>query len=404
MAQHLFEGAVDSSLAVAQGLSNYWAGAIARGATPLDVAEDTVRWMEATLDRNEPDWSSPNEVVVETPFAALRDFSRGSRKQVVPTLVLPPQAGHHSSIIDYSRDQSQIDTIRGAGLERVYGMEWIGATRATRHTMIEDYIAFLDQSLDHIGEPVNLIGDCQGGWLAAIYAALRPENINTLTLAGSPIDFHVGDGPIFEWVKLLCSTGDMSFYENMVAAGGGVMPGDNILAGFIVIKPDNEVVKQVQLLTELDNPKHLERHRAFEDWFKFTQDLPGDLYLWIVRELFRDNKLIEGKLEVGGERVDLKRIKVPLYLLAGGTDHITPPPQVFASEDAVSTPKRDIVKRTTSGGHLGLFMGREALREHWPPILASMLERSRKNASKPKAEREARGRTPANGGPAIPAP
>ncbi|MEA2449427.1 MAG: hypothetical protein QOG63_1359 [Thermoleophilaceae bacterium] len=405
MAQHLFEGAVDSSLAIVEGMTSYWAGALARGASPLDMAEDAVGWWEATLDRSEPTWSSPNEVVVARPFAALRDFSQGSRRRVVPTLVLPPQAGHHSSIIDFSRDQSQIDTIRGAGLERVYGMEWIGATRATRHTTIEDYIAFLDEALDHIGEPVNLIGDCQGGWLAAIYAALRPEQINTLTLAGSPIDFHAGDGPIFEWVKLLCSTGDMSLYEAMVAAGGGVMPGDNVLAGFIVIKPDNEVVKQLQLLTELGNEKHLERHRAFEDWFKFTQDLPGDFYLWIVRELFRDNKLITGELEVGGEFVDLGRIDVPLYLLAGGTDHITPPPQVFAARDAVSTPASKVVERTTSGGHLGLFMGREALREHWPPILADVLRQSRKRApSKPKAERAARRRTPGGGGPAIPAP
>jgi poly(3-hydroxybutyrate) depolymerase len=35
---------------------------------------------------------------------------------------------------------------------------------------------------------VNLIGDCQGGWLATVYAALRPEPINTLTIAGAPID------------------------------------------------------------------------------------------------------------------------------------------------------------------------------------------------------------------------
>jgi polyhydroxyalkanoate depolymerase len=404
MTQHLIDGAVDTSLAVARGASDYWLGALKRGATPLDVMEDAVAWWEATLDRSEPTWSSRNEVVLERPFAALRDFSRGSRKQVVPTLVLPPQAGHHSSIIDYSADQSQIATIRAAGLERVYGMEWVGATRGTRHTMIEDYIEFLDAALDHIGEPVNLIGDCQGGWLAAIYAALRPELVNTLTLAGSPIDFHAGEGPIHEWVKLLCSTGDMSFYEAMVAAGGGVMPGDNILSGFIVIRPDNEAMKHLELLSHLDDPKHLERHRDFEDWFKFTQDLPGDFYLWIVRELFRDNKLIAGELEVAGERVDLGRLRMPLNLLAGATDHITPPPQVFAARDAVSTPKGDITMRTTSGGHLGLFMGREALREHWPPILASVLERSRPNASRAKAERGARRRTPTRGRRTIPAP
>ncbi|MEA2427036.1 MAG: hypothetical protein QOF37_664, partial [Thermoleophilaceae bacterium] len=62
--------------------------------------------------------------------------------------------------------------------------------------------------------------------------------------------------------------------------------------------------------------------------------------------------------------------------------------------DYVSTPARSVVERTTTGGHLGLFMGREALREHWPPILASVLEHSRRRASRPRAERAARARTP----------
>jgi poly(3-hydroxyalkanoate) synthetase len=70
--------------------------------------------------------------------------------------------------------------------------------------------------------------------------------------------------------------------------------------------------------------------------------------------------------------VDLRRISCPLNLLAGETDHITPPPQVFALAGAVSTPPKHITQRTTSGGHLGLFMGREALREHWPPIVADV--------------------------------
>jgi poly(3-hydroxyalkanoate) synthetase len=224
--------------------------------------------------------------------------------------------------------------------------------------------------------------------LAAIYAALRPENVNTLTVAGAPIDFHAGDGPIREWVAALCALGGMSSYEGLVASGGGVLPGKYLLDGFIVIKPENEVTKQLDLLVHLDDAKHRERYRDFEDWFKFTQDLPGAFYLWIVRELFRDNKLIAGELVVGGSRVDLGPISVPLFLLAGETDHITPPPQVFAMKSYVSS--TEVVSRTTSGGHLGLFMGREALRDHWPPILAGVLEHSRVRASRPRASRSPR--------------
>ena len=118
------------------------------------------------------------------------------------------------------------------------------------------------------------------------------------------------------------------------------------------------------------------RYRLFEDWFKHTQDIPGEFYLWIVRHLFRDNALIRGSLRVRGRHVDLSRLDMPLNLLAGSTDHITPPDQVFAVADYASTPEDQVLRHVSTGGHLGLFMGREALREHWPALLAHTLSHS----------------------------
>jgi poly(3-hydroxybutyrate) depolymerase len=68
---------------------------------------------------------------------------------------------------------------------------------------------------------------------------------------------------------------------------------------------------------------------------------------------------------------------MPLNLMAGATDHITPPAQVFALADHVATPRESITRQLSSGGHLGLFMGHEALREHWPRMLAEVFRHSR---------------------------
>ena len=76
---------------------------------------------------------------------------------------------------------------------------------------------------------------------------------------------------------------------------------------------------------------------------------------------------------------------------------------MFAAADHVSTPAADIEKHTNSGGHLGLFMGSEALREHWPPILAAVYKRSRRNADAAAAKSRARNQTQRKR-PAIPAP
>jgi len=60
----------------------------------------------------------------------------------------------------------------------------------------------------------------------------------------------------------------------------------------------------------------------------------------------------------------------------GQTDHITPPDQVFALEDYAGS--TSATRRTSSGGHLGLFMSREALHEQWPPLLREIASLSQR--------------------------
>ena len=372
-----FTDALTAFGAAVGGVADFWAGALRRRATPMQLLSDYARWCQLVADRRRPGWSSPHEIVFEAAVARLRDFTpAGSRAAVVPTLVLPPQAGHDSCIVDYSPQQSQMGAILEAGLTRAFSLDWIGATHETKDAGIDDYLEVIARAVEHLGGKVNLIGDCQGGWLATIYAALHPEQINTLTIAGAPIDFHCGEPVIHAAVQSLAPSGDLAFYRGLVAAGGGMLSGDSMLSGFIAIQPDNEISRQLALLAHVNDAAHVERYREFEDWFKHTQAIPGAFYLWIVEHLFRDNELIAGTLELGGERVDLGAITCPLYLLAGATDHITPPPQVFALADYAGTPASDVLRDTTSGGHLGLFMGHEALAEHWPPLLAAVRERS----------------------------
>ncbi len=334
------------------------------------------RWYELVSARRRPTWSTPNEIVFEAPLARLRDFSTDPGSSVVPVLVLAPQAGHDSCIVDYSPQQSQMRTILDAGLPRALSLDWIGATQATADAGVEDYLDVIDRAVDHAGGNVNLIGDCQGGWLATIYAALSPERVNTLTIAGAPIDFHAGEPVIHEVLKQFAPGGDLSFYKALVQQGGGVLKGEHMVTGFVMIRPIDELKRQLALLRNLDDSAHVQRYAEFENWFKHTQDIPGRFYLWIIQHLFRDNELVSRSLRVRDRIVDLRAINMPLNLMAGATDHITPPDQVFALAHEVSTPSELISHEITGGGHLGLFMGHEALRDHWPVVLGAVRQQS----------------------------
>jgi poly(3-hydroxybutyrate) depolymerase len=51
-------------------------------------------------------------------------------------------------------------------------------------------------------------------------------------------------------------------------------------------------------------------------------NIPGDFYLRIVRHLFRDNGLVAGMLRIGEHLIDLRKLSMPLNLLAGAKDHV----------------------------------------------------------------------------------
>jgi poly(3-hydroxybutyrate) depolymerase len=391
----LVDAGIDSGFGIANALvthgTHYWTRLLQRRATGLEVATDWWRWQSTMLARRRPTWASPHRIVREWPLARLRDFSPTEPDDVVtpagaaaavpdsavPVLVLPPQAGHDSCIVDYAPGQSQVATALRAGCRQVFSMDWVGATAATKDCGIDDYLTLLREAVTDLGGRVHLVGDCQGGWLAVIYAAVHPETVASLTIAGAPVDYHSGEPLIHDWLQVVSPGGDMSFYRAAVAANGGVLPGDFLLTGFKMIQPEAEVERRLGLLAHLDEPAYVARFEQFDTWFEHTQPIPGAFYLWIVEHLFMNNELVHGDLVVGApdggtQRVDLGRIDCPLFLLAGSGDHITPPAQVFALADFASTPADQVTRLTTGGGHLGLFMGHDALDNYWSVVFGEL--------------------------------
>ena len=73
-------------------------------------------------------------------------------------------------------------------------------------------------------------------------------------------------------------------------------------------------------------------------------------------------------MTIDARPVSLGAIRCPVALLGGAKDHITPPEQVFALADHVGADPADVTTRLVRGGHLGLFMGHDALATAWRPL------------------------------------
>ena len=106
----------------------------------------------------------------------------------------------------------------------------------------------------------------------------------------------------------------------------------------------------------------------FQQWFSETVNLPGIFYLQVVKWLFKENQIAEGRFIALGQRVDLMSIRAPIFLLAAGNDEIVPAGQLFAAARLVGTPAEHLVKMTEPCGHLSLFLGAVVLDEAWRNI------------------------------------
>jgi poly(3-hydroxybutyrate) depolymerase len=337
---------------------------------------DTALWAHETTNRKPPTWHSRNEVVLASPFALLRDFSAGD-DDVVPTLVFPPLAGHASCIID-KKGQSQIQLCLNTGLTRLYSFDWLSCTKAAKDTTEADRLDFITRAADLIAGPegkVNIVGNCQGGWEAALWAAMHPERVNTLIVAGAPIDTSAGNGPAQKLMPILIPRGNMALYTAMVTAYGGIVPGINLVMGFIAMHPITHVAEHLKVYAHVHDRDYLDHFSDFYDWYLHPVNLPGGLYLWAVEHLFVRNELFTGELEVAGDTVSLRSITCPVFLLGGEEDDITPWQQVHNMRHAVGSSQ--VRWYLAPGGHIGLFIGRQAQAEYWTPILAQVHRLSR---------------------------
>jgi len=309
----------------------------------------------------EPAWTTPNGVLLELDTMRLRDF--GGRGD--PVLVDAPYAGHSSTIADYGKGQSLVATLLAARAGRVLATDWKPATAPMRDFDIDRYLAEINVAVDELDGCVHLVGLCQGGWMSAMYAARFPQKVKSLVLAGAPIDTDAGDGPI----KQMAHSLPMSFYEELVQAGGGRMLGKFMLAGWKSMHPEQQYVdKYLDLYRHIEDKCYVKRTEQFERWYENPIDLPGRYYLQAIQLLFKENRLARGEFVALGRSLDLKAIRVPLYLLAGAGDDITTPEQVFNAAALVGTPAGAIVQKLVPGGHIGLFMGARTLAEAWPEI------------------------------------
>jgi poly(3-hydroxyalkanoate) synthetase len=320
----------------------------------------------------EPTWATPHAVALELETVRLREFTTDAKCPA--TLLCAPFALHGAAIADFAPHHSLVAALRRAGLQRLFVTDWRSANQQMQFLGIDDYLADLNVLVDEIGPPIDLVGLCQGGWMALIYAARFPTKVRKLVLAGAPVDTAAAPSAL----SALADSSPAAIFHELVRLGDGVVPSRKILKFWGPESVSEDDVRHLlQTPVSISSATFSQLQKLFYNWYCWTLDLPGTFFLQVVEKLYKHNELAAGSFVALGQRIDLKIVKAPIFLLAARDDELVAPLQLFAVERLVGTPTQDIRKMVAPCRHVSLFLGRHTLEHVWPVIARWMVAPSK---------------------------
>jgi polyhydroxyalkanoate synthase len=154
----------------------------------------------------------------------------------------------------------------------------------------------------------------------------------------------------------------------------GNIPGDIMNIGFLLLNPARLMIdKYLGFIENMANKNFVENFVRMEKWIFDSPDVPGETFRQFVRDCYQKNLLIQSKMEVGGKRVDLKKITMPLLNYYGKYDHLVPPEACeLLTSNVGSKDTEDICLDT---GHIGIYVSSKCQKEFAPRIVRWLKER-----------------------------
>ncbi len=315
--------------------------------------------------------TTPKTLVWHSDKVKLYHYDRETpAKCKVPVLVSFAIMNRHD-VLDLQPDRSLMKKLLEEGLD-IYIMDWGYPTRQDRYLTMEDYIlGYMNDAVDFIRnahglEKIHKMGICQAGTFSTIYASIFPEKLASLTTYVAPFDFSTNACMLYKWTKYI----DV---DAMVDSHGTV-PADLLNMAFGMLKPSMDVSKYLGVMDSLDDKDKLMNFLRMEHWKNDCPDLAGEMFRKYIKDLFRDNKLIKGEFELGGQLVDLKNVTMPFLNIYATDDNIIPNESTIAVNKFIGSKDKELY--AFPGGHIGVFVGARSQKELAPKVAKWVMSKS----------------------------
>jgi polyhydroxyalkanoate synthase len=318
--------------------------------------------------------ATPYEVVYEQDKLTLRRYLGETGPKYRPPLLFVFALVNRPYILDLRPGRSVIEHFVRAGFD-TYLIDWGVAGEPERHLTLDDYInGYMANVVDYLCErsgcpQVHLLGYCMGGTMSAMYAALHPEMVRTLTLMAAGIDFSSRDGLLQLW------TDSRYFDVDAFVDAFGNVPAWFLQSAFLMLKPvQNLIEKPIGFWERLEDPRYVDDFLAMETWLNDNIPVPGEVFREFIKYLYQQNRLVQNRMPVGKHTVNLRAITCPLLNLMARRDDLVPCSQSAPLNSLVGSIDRQSLE--LDAGHIGLAVGGKAQKELWPRAVEWLRERS----------------------------
>lgn len=293
--------------------------------------------------------TTPGKVVLQNDIMQLIQYSQTTDAVLKrPLLIVPPWINKFY-ILDLTPEKSLIRWLVDKG-HTVFVVSWVNpderhAAKSFEHYMTEGILEALDAVEKATGQnEINAVGYCVGGTLLSMtlgyMAAKGDKRIASATFLTTQVDFEfAGD------LKVLFDADRIGSIEADMERTG-YLDSSKMANAFNLLRSNDLIWPYV-----------------VNNYMKGKEPFPFDLLYWnadatrmpkanhsfYLRSCYLDNQLSKGNLEVAGEKIELKRVRIPIYTLATREDHIAPAKSVFRSASCFGGPVRFVV---SGSGHI----------------------------------------------------
>ncbi|MEO7128590.1 MAG: class I poly(R)-hydroxyalkanoic acid synthase [Rhodoferax sp.] len=304
-------------------------------------------------------------VVFENELFQLVEYKPLTAKVYERPFLLVPPCINKFYILDLQPENSLIRYAVAQG-HRTFVVSWRNPDPSLAQKTWDDYIE--NAAIKAIAvtqeitgaKTINALGFCVGGTILctalAVLAARGEKPVASATFLTTLLDFSdTGILDIFIDERMVK-------YREMEMGKGGLLKGQDLASTFSSLRPNDLVWNYV-----VGNYLKGETPPAFDllYWNSDATNLPGPFYAWYLRNTYLENNLIKpGKTVVCGEKVDLRKVNLPVYIYGSREDHIVPIGGAYASTQWLPGKKRFVMG---ASGHIAGVINPPVKnkRSHW---------------------------------------